>query len=52
MIGNYKVGPQEIFALIPRTVNMMKSHIPNYVMLHGKRDFSNVVKVTSQLTLS
>lgn len=50
--GNYKMGPQKIFALIPRTASMMKSHIPNYVMLHGKRNFSNVIKVTSQLTLS
>lgn len=38
--------------LIPGTGTMMRSHTHDYVMLHVKWDFSNVIKITKQLTSS
>ena len=37
--------------LIPGAGNM-RSHTQDYVMLHVKWDFSNVIKITKQLTSS
>lgn len=38
---NFKVPP-------PHGINLIYSH--HYVMLHDKRDFAHVIKVTTQLT--
>ena len=37
-------------SLTPRSVNMMRYYTHGYVTLHGKRDFADVIKVTTQLT--
>lgn len=37
--------------LIPGTINMMRCYIYEYIMLHEKKKFIKVIKVTNQLNL-
>lgn len=48
---NSKVTPG-FPTLIPGTMNIMRSHTHDSVMLHVKWDFSDMIKITNQLTFS
>lgn len=50
---NFKNGPPRFPTLIPRTMNMLRSHTRIcYSTLYSQRDFSDIIKATIQLPLN